>query len=124
MISAGVPSGPLRETRAPPEVASAIGADEFGLLLRVARNIGVAELGIEVLVVAASALVEKGQNALTRFGRSIAPETMAASESMKKCWLNLMGNKGVRWVGLNTKMAYISHFLSTSIAVTAGSIAP
>ncbi len=72
-------------------MASAIGADEFGLRFMGARNVGVDELGTRAGV-AASALVEKGQNALARFGRSAAADRTATSPSMKKYWLDLMGN--------------------------------
>ena len=73
-------------------MASAIGADEFGLRFMGARRVGVEEFGTEKLVVAASALVEKGQNALARFGRNAAADRTATSPSMRKCWLDLMGN--------------------------------
>ena len=75
----------------PLEMANAIGADEFGLRFMGARKVGVEELGVTALV-AASALVEKGQNALAWFGRKTAALVMAASPSMRNCWLDLMGN--------------------------------
>ena len=87
-----VPPGPLRETSAEsPDVASARGALTFGFLFVGAISTGVDVVGM-IAFVAASAFVEKGQNALTRSGKSIAANTTTANQSMKKCWLDLMGN--------------------------------
>lgn len=103
--SASVPSGPLYETSAEsPDVASAIGAEEFGLLFKVARRVGVAELGIDELITAASAVVEKGfqnENAYARFGISDVTRATATKLTMKKFELNLIGKRGIS-VGLSS----------------------
>ncbi len=58
-----VPDGPLYETSAePPEVVSAVGVPIFGFLFTEATSAGVEALGMSVFD-AASAFVEKGQNA-------------------------------------------------------------
>ena len=93
-ISEIVPDSPVEETRAPPEIASAIGADEFGLLLSVACNAGVEELGTVVLT-AASALEEKGQNAFTWLGTRITKDaTIVDPNIIEICGLDLMGKRG------------------------------
>ena len=79
----------------PPEVASAIGALAFGFLFIDATSAGVEALGISVFA-AASALVEKGQNAVASFGRRVAANTRPANPTMRNCWLNFIGNSGGR----------------------------
>ncbi|MEK7101929.1 MAG: hypothetical protein AAB882_02130 [Patescibacteria group bacterium] len=115
-----VPEGPLYETSAePPDVVSVRGVPGFGFLFTEATSAGVEAVGINVFD-AASAFAEKGQNALAWCGRRSAVDRETASPNMRNCWLDLMGNEGVRRVGLNTKTAYLSHFLRTSIAAILG----
>src|SRR3989344_1054416 len=99
----------------PPEVESAMGTPAFGLLLILAASTGVEALGIKVFA-AASARVEKGQNACARSGRSERPPTKMvppatsrapcsrnfayvsglvprASES-GRCWFSSIGERG------------------------------
>lgn len=84
-------------------MARAIGAEEFGLLFVDAARTGVEAVGINTLAAAAWAFVENGQNALACCGRNAAAERTAANPSMKNCWLDLMGNRGIRWVFLIQK---------------------
>ena len=81
-----------------------MGVPIFGFLFTEATSAGVEALGISIFV-AASTLVEKGQNAFAWPGRKVAIERTVANPSVRKYWLDLMENKGVRFVGLKTKMA-------------------
>ncbi len=136
------PEGPLFGTSAPPEMASAIGAETFGLLFVGAESVGVEELGITVLT-AVSACAEKNQKALARFGRRDTVKAITANPTMRstKCskiryafrfvpfgieserWgLESIRNQVIQMVFHNTKMAYLSHFFHTSITAILSSI--
>ena len=101
-------------------MANAMGALAFGFLFIAATSAGVEALGISVCA-AASAFVEKGQNAFALCGRRIAANERPANPTMRNCWLNFIGNSGGRVCLQNTRMAYIhsyiSHSLNTSVSV-------
>lgn len=84
MTSAIVPDGPPEGmSAAPPDVVRATSAPAFGSLFMEATSAGVEALGMNAFA-AASALVEKGQNALAWFGKKAAAREIVASPDRKK----------------------------------------
>lgn len=124
-----------------------MGRPIFGLVFVLATRTGVEALGINVFA-AASARVEKGQNACARLGRSEKEKVKIANPATRsahcstipyisglvscgsesgRCWFKSIGKQGFGGGSENTRMAYIlsyiSHSLNASVSVDAGSIA-
>jgi len=135
--SAMVPEGPPLASSALPLtwIMSPRPLSGFGSMLTEARSAGVEEPGLGVLA-AASAFVKKGQNAPARFGIKVAANTMSANPAMRSALcsrtlyvsglvscdsesrsfgFNSIGKRGISVGPPNTKIAYISHSLHTSI---------
>lgn len=128
-ISVMVPIGPLWGMRAEsPEIVRLIGAPAFGLLFTLAISTGVEELGIYVSTAASALNIEKGQNALARFGTEAAANVMITDPVMSRAhrsstlyisspvscgielevfWCEAIRKQGNSGVSAHTKMAYI-----------------
>jgi hypothetical protein len=76
-----------------------------GFTFVAAARTGAGEVGTSVLT-AASALEEKGhkEKALAAVGRSMLNATIA-NPDIRNCWLNFIGEQGMKVVLPNTKMA-------------------